>query len=497
MACGRSSPCRRWLIMRGLFHYWWLFAELGLSVAVHFTYAMTIVSTVLLGDAIQLCCSSFRRRIRASRVVALQPEDESEEETHMFLANKGSPQESSATTHHGTFLDGHEKAPIVLVHGIFGFGKGKLGNISYWAGAEEKDERVLVPDLGSLTSIHDRARELFYYLKGGIVDYGFEHSQHYGHSQFGKNYGQGHYPEWDESHPIHFVGHSTGAQVIRVLQQMLADKQFEGYNESTADWVLSLTSLSGALNGTTRVYIDGLNLDGKTMKTVSLLQLLKIAVLVYEWLDIPVFKKYYGFGFEHFTLPWHKIGLRGLVKCLAGHSGPFATGDWILPDLSIQSAVGINSNLGTHRNTFYFSYATKRTTKLLGRIVPSRLLDIHPLLMIRSLQISCWKHPLPDIPYEGYRDEDWQDNDGALNTISMLYPRFPYSHKNCPLAPDFKDGQALQPGVWYFTILEADHIYFIVNRDRAGIHFDVLYDSIFRRCRKELKRSWSSIRRSR
>lgn len=34
----------------------------------------------------------------------------------------------------------------------------------------------------------------------------------------------GHYPIWDEEHPIHFVGHSAGAQVIRMLQQMLADK---------------------------------------------------------------------------------------------------------------------------------------------------------------------------------------------------------------------------------------------------------------------------------
>ncbi|KAM2296989.1 hypothetical protein ACFX1S_036594 [Malus domestica] len=46
--------------------------------------------------------------------------------------------------------------PIVLVHGIFGFGKGRLGGLSYFAGAEKKDERVLVPDLGSLTSIYDR-----------------------------------------------------------------------------------------------------------------------------------------------------------------------------------------------------------------------------------------------------------------------------------------------------------------------------------------------------
>lgn len=34
----------------------------------------------------------------------------------------------------------------------------------------------------------------------------------------------GNYPEWDEDHPIHFVGHSAGAQVVRALQQMLADK---------------------------------------------------------------------------------------------------------------------------------------------------------------------------------------------------------------------------------------------------------------------------------
>lgn len=96
----------------------------------------------------------------------------------------------------------------------------RLGGLSYFAGAEKKDERVLVPDLGSLTSIYDRwdlqgqnldfnvcavflqkylkgsaiffrARELFYYLKGGQVDYGEEHTKACGHSQFGRIYEQG------------------------------------------------------------------------------------------------------------------------------------------------------------------------------------------------------------------------------------------------------------------------------------------------------------------
>ena len=40
----------------------------------------------------------------------------------------------------------------------------------------------------------------------------------------GCNCNAGNYPEWDEDHPIHFVGHSAGAQVVRLLQQMLANK---------------------------------------------------------------------------------------------------------------------------------------------------------------------------------------------------------------------------------------------------------------------------------
>lgn len=90
-----------------------------------------------------------------------------------------------------------------------------MGKLSYWAGAETKDDRILVPDLGSLTSIHDRsvkvqcvlegmriyahvlkkcvcrARELFYFLKGGRVDYGLEHSLACGHQRYGRVYDTG------------------------------------------------------------------------------------------------------------------------------------------------------------------------------------------------------------------------------------------------------------------------------------------------------------------
>nr|GMD20862.1 Alpha/Beta hydrolase fold containing protein [Ipomoea batatas] len=398
-------------------------AELFVTSVVHLAYGFYIFSTAVAGD-LSLALSDWFFKPNLEN--GLKAED-----SNKITSAKDLP-------------------PIVLVHGIFGFGKGRLGGLSYFAGAEKKDERVLVPDLGSLTSVYDRARELFYYLKGGQVDYGEEHSRACGHSQFGRIYEQGHYPEWDEDHPIHIVGHSAGAQVARVLQQMLADKAFKGHENTSENWVLSITSLSGAFNGTTRTYQDGMQLeDGISLKPISLLQLCRIGVIIYDWFNIPWLKAYYNFGFDHFNISWKKSGIWGLVDCLMGNAGPFASGDWILPDLTIQGAIRLNSHLRTFPNTYYFSYATKRTRKIMGVTVPSGILGIHPLLFIRVLQMSLWRHPT-DVspPYKGYR---------------------------------------------YYKIVEGDHILFIINRERAGVQFDLIYDGIFERCRKHVFRKLPTL----
>ncbi|CAN8313044.1 unnamed protein product [Cochlearia groenlandica] len=488
-----------WLIVSSL-----QIAELSVSSVVHILYGLYIFSSAVAGDLTQTLTKS---------ISSFKPKT--------TIEVKQIDQDKTTTT---TYVS--DLPPIVLVHGIFGFGKGRLGGLSYFGGAEKKDERVLVPDLGSLTSVHDRARELFYYLKGGLVDYGEDHSKACGHSQFGRLYDKGEYQEWDEDHPIHFVCHSAGAQVVRLLQQMLAEKMFKGYENTNENWVLSLTSLSGALNGTTRTYLDGIQPeDGKSLKLISLLQLCKLGVIMYDWLDIPWLKSYYNFGFDHFNMSRKKTGLRGLVDCLLGNAGPFASsGDWILPDLSIQGSIKLNARLQTFPNTFYFSYATKRTRKPLGRMmtVPSGVMGIHPLLFIRVLQISQWRFPrdIP-LPYKGYRDEEWQDNDGAMNTISMTHPRIPIEHSSLIVRSD-SDCLPLQPGIWlvlfssyshyilaldlclnrfclnvydlrYYKIVEADHILFIVNRERAGVEFDLIYDSIFERCRKHVFRKIPQI----
>lgn len=94
--------------------------------------------------------------------------------------------------------------------------------------------------------------------------------------------------------------------------------------------------------------------DGKSMKSFSLLQVLRVGVLLYEWLDIPFLKRYYDFGFDHYNLQWHKAGITGLLDTLFNRSGPFVHDNWVLPDLSIQSSVELNKKLRTFDKTFYF-----------------------------------------------------------------------------------------------------------------------------------------------
>lgn len=198
-----------------------------------------------------------------------------------------------------------------------------------------------------------------------------------------------------------------------------------------------------------------------SLKPISLLQLCRLGVIIYDWFDIPWLKAYYNFGFDHFNLSWKKIGVKGLVDCILGNAGPFASNDWILPDLTIQGSMLLNAHLCTFPNTYYFSYATRRTRKIMGVTVPSG--GIHPLLFIRVLQMSQWRHPSHlSPPYKGYRDEDWWDNDGALNTVSMTHPRLPVEHPSQLVERD-SECHPLEPGIWLVVLENLQYLAFCLN----------------------------------
>ncbi|MGS0652685.1 lipase-like domain-containing protein, partial [Staphylococcus arlettae] len=76
--------------------------------------------------------------------------------------------------------------------------------------------------VGALSSNYDRAVELYYYIKGGTVDYGAAHANKYGHERYGRTY-EGVYKDWQPGQQVHLVGHSMGGQTIRLLDTMLRE----------------------------------------------------------------------------------------------------------------------------------------------------------------------------------------------------------------------------------------------------------------------------------
>ncbi|NHA41453.1 lipase [Staphylococcus schleiferi] len=123
------------------------------------------------------------------------------------------------------------KYPIVLVHGFLGLvGDNTIPFLipNYWGGnkynvvsdLKNKGYDIYQASVGAFGSNYDCAVELYYYIKGGRVDYGAAHAAKYGHERYGKTY-KGIMPDWAPGKKIHLIGHSMGGQTIRLMEQFL------------------------------------------------------------------------------------------------------------------------------------------------------------------------------------------------------------------------------------------------------------------------------------
>ena len=129
---------------------------------------------------------------------------------------------------------------------------------------------VLVP-IGPLSSIHDRACELFHALRGSTVDYGHDHAVEHGHSRYGRRFTQPLLPGWgckaEEQCQgrAHFLGHSLGGLTIVKMYDLLRSGFFDSHLGLTpsvtpslaSGLVLSLTTISSPHRGTPMVYLLG------------------------------------------------------------------------------------------------------------------------------------------------------------------------------------------------------------------------------------------------
>ncbi|MGR8952487.1 MAG: esterase/lipase family protein [Gammaproteobacteria bacterium] len=346
------------------------------------------------------------------------------------------------------------QCPIVLVHGILGYGSRELLGFSYWGQALQAPSPVpvLEASVGPLSSHHDRACELYAQIKGLPVDYGQEHAASAGHSRFGKDYtGRGLYPQWSAENPIHLVGHSMGGPTIRMLQHLL-DRQF-WREDSSASWIKSVTGISGVFNGSTLTHMF---CDAKTGKvTKPLGTMLSKVVNFAAGITGSKLDRLYDFDLEQWGLT------RESGESLAGYlaridqSRLFREIDNAVYDLTIHAALELNTLIPTFPGTYYFSFVTENTSALPLLRLHGPGTDISGLFLASSAYMGMY----PFFPkfYEGFNSDDWRENDGAVSSYSQMYPRLSGRH---PVGGDMDaDEGGFQPGKWYWKYLhDRDHL---------------------------------------
>jgi triacylglycerol lipase len=260
--------------------------------------------------------------------------------------------------------------PIVLVHGLLGFGRDELLGFKYWGGLNDIQEDLkskgypcYTASVGAVSSNYDRAIELYYQIKGGWVDYGKFHSSEAGHLQKTNKYYQGLYPQWDAQHPIHLIGHSMGGQTIRVLIELLERGKLSErtdplhatlFDGGKINWVESATTISTPNNGsTTTLVVQDFTQTIKDLviSIASLASLTSVDNFLYD------------FGLEQ----WGLKRMSGestttyMNRVFSSNIWRSTNKDLSVYDLSIDGAKALNNWVRTSSNVYYFSINHKAT----------------------------------------------------------------------------------------------------------------------------------------
>ena len=354
-------------------------------------------------------------------------------------------------------IDANNNYPIILIHGFIGWGSEEMGGYNYWGGNYDYVEyldslgyEVYNVSVGPISSNWDCAVEAYYQIKGGQVDYGERHSTKYGIIQkpAGKKW-PGLYPEWNADHPIHIIGHSMGGQTARRLQYILENEFYldsARTNPESSDllgkkhhaWIRSITTMSSPHNGTT--------LSDIVTKSAPFLQ-------DFIGLAAVIGNRFYSFDLEQWAFKRKdKESWSSYFTRIKGHPA-WGTRNFCSWDLSIEGARQLNTLAVANKNIYYFSFATSNThlDSLSGKHVPNKdmTLILRPNARAMGKQIDYWADSTST-------DSTWFENDGIVNTISMICPT---SGLNGPdLIKEYHENEVLVSGVWYYMgKLTMDH----------------------------------------
>nr|WP_052109696.1 lipase [Bacillus clarus] len=318
--------------------------------------------------------------------------------------------------------------PIVLVNGFAGWGRDEMLGVRYWGGVNDIQEdlkrngyEVHTAAVGPVSSNWDRACELYAQISGRTVDYGAAHAKKHGHNRFGRTY-VGFVPNWSESNKVHLVGHSMGGQTIRTLVQLLkegsleekeyakkhTDAKISSLFEGGKSYVHSVTTLATPHNGTTLA-------DGSRLLPFVKELLITAASLngndnlsLYDFkLDQWGIKKNAGESFLQYT---NRILNSSVWKDTKDIS------QW---DLSTDGAKELNDWVKTQPDVYYLSYSGHATQA--GPITGVHLphITMNKALMGNAFFLGSYARYEQNRPFI---DGSWWQNDGVVNTNSMIAP---------------------------------------------------------------------------
>ncbi|RFU63021.1 lipase [Peribacillus glennii] len=319
--------------------------------------------------------------------------------------------------------------PIVLVHGLTGWGEDEMSGFRYWGGQRDlndflnsKGYKVYTAAVGPVSSNWDRAAELYAFIKGGTVDYGAAHAKKHGHARFGRTY-KGLYPGWNGKSKIHLLGHSMGGQTSRMLTELLRsgsaeeqkfhkkypkEKKISTLFQGNKKWVHSIATIGTPHNGST--YADNIDLFIPFVKDL----ILGIGVLSGQGPTSMV----YDFKLDQWGLKKKPDETYAEYAERVYNSPIWKSRDISVHDLSTYGANDLNAKMKTYTDMYYISYTGEATYKspVSGHYLPRA--NMLPLFFEPSRFIGSYTRN----QFEPYIDKSWWPNDGLVSVNSSLYP---------------------------------------------------------------------------
>ncbi|MBF0101831.1 MAG: hypothetical protein HQK77_13080 [Desulfobacterales bacterium] len=384
--------------------------------------------------------------------------------------------------------------PVVLVHGFAGWGRNEMGlnlygdsnpdiGFIYWGGQawgsaivdiektlNNRGYKVYTASVGPVSSVYDRACDLWAQLKGGDGNqalYGTNHAAQAGTTEYphAANSGARTYNNltrtWNggtqaigavnASNPIHLIGHSMGGQTVRMLAGLLEVGSPWGDSDiwpgGQMGYIRSITTAATPHNGTSLTHMVGNITNVLNDWGINWLKILTGENVV------NTLAMAYGLDIEQWTnglsgAPCN-ITVTNLTTGTCMNSKPAIT-DLSLWDLSPCGAMydlNTRPQMVARPDIYYFSYSCMQSDSS-GNADASNLFGV--------FTAASW-NTNANLENAGLTG-DWHYHDGVVNTISAAKP-------SCDQFTDTKESSDAvysvygPKGKWYhIDMLHEDHM---------------------------------------